>query len=77
MWAKVPVWQAALCGGPRRPGCGGRAMEECDAGPTPRARVDSGAAGVPQAQARDEVGARRRPQPHAGPQITAQQQAPQ
>ena len=52
-------------------------MEECDAGPAPRARVDSGAAGVHPAQARAEVGAGRRPQPHAGPQIAAQQEAAQ
>ncbi len=70
------------CGGPRgaedRGGRGvERAMEECDAGAAPRARVGSGAAGVHRAQARAEVGARRRPQPHAGPQTPAQQQAAQ
>ena len=54
-----------------------RAMEECDAGPAPTARVDSGAAGVDSAQAPAEVGAGRRAQPHAGPQIAAQQQAAQ
>ena len=54
-----------------------RAMEECDAGPAPTARVDSGAAGVDSAQAPAEVGAGRRSQPHAGPQIAAQQQAAQ
>ena len=52
-------------------------MEECDASPAPAARVGSGAAGVRLAQARAEVGAGRRSQPHAGPQIAAQQQAPQ
>ena len=52
-------------------------MEECDAGPAPRARVGSGAAGVQPAQARAEVGTGRRSQPHAGPQIAAQQQAAQ
>ncbi len=52
-------------------------MEESDAGPAPATRVGSGAAGVRLAQARAEVGARRRPQPHAGPEITAQQQVPQ
>ena len=52
-------------------------MEECDAGPAPRARVSSGAAGVHLPQARAEVGAGRRAQPHAGPQIAAQQQAAQ
>ena len=36
-------------------------------------RVGSGAAGVQPAQARAEVGTGRRPQPHAGPQTTAQQ----
>ena len=45
--------------------------------PAPRARVGSGAAGVQPAQARAEVGTGRRPQPHAGPQIPAQQQAAQ
>ncbi len=49
------------------------AMEECDEGPAPAARVGSGAAGVHPAQARAEVGAGRGPQPHAGPQIAAQQ----
>ena len=43
-----------------------RAMEECDAGPAPRARVGSGAAGVQPAQARAEVGIGRRSQPRAG-----------
>ena len=56
-------------------------MEECDEGPAPAARVSSGAAGVHLPQAGDplgaEVGAGRRPQPHAGPQIAAQQQAAQ
>ena len=56
------------------------AMEECDAGPAPAARVSSGAA-VHLPQAGDplgaEVGAGRRSQPHAGPQIAAQQQAAQ
>ena len=52
-------------------------MEESDAGPAPRARVDSGAAGVlPGAGARGNRGPRRS-QPHAGPQIAAPQQAPQ
>ena len=40
-------------------------------------RVGSGVVGVHPAQARAEVGVRRRPQPHAGPQIAAQQQAAQ
>ena len=53
-----------------------RAMEECDAGPAPTARVGSGVAGARPAQARAEIGAGRRSQPHASPQITAQQQAP-
>ncbi len=52
-------------------------MEECDVGPAPGARVGSGAAGVHPAQACAEVGAGRRAQPHAGPQIAAQQQAAQ
>ena len=52
-------------------------MEECDVGPAPRARVSSGAAGVHLPQARAEVGTGRRAQPHAGPQIAAQQQAAQ
>ena len=56
-------------------------MEECDVGPAPRVRVSSGAAGVHLPQAGDplgaEVGAGRRSQPHAGPQIAAQQQAAQ
>ena len=48
-------------------------MEECDEGPAPRARLGSGAAGVRPAQARAEVGTGRRSQPHAGPEIAAQQ----
>ena len=57
-------------------------MEECDAGPALTARVDSGAAGILPAQAGDpcmvgEGGAGRSSQPHAGPQIAAQQQAAQ
>ena len=52
-------------------------MEESDAGPAPTARVDSGAAGVHPAQAPAEVGAGRRSQPHAGPQIAAQLEAAQ
>ena len=56
-------------------------MKECDVGPAPRARVGSGAAGFQPAQAGDplgaEVGTGRGPQPHAGPQIAAQQPAAQ
>ena len=52
-------------------------MEECDEGPAPAARVGSGAAGVHPAQARADVGTRYRAQPHAGPQIAAQQKAAQ
>ncbi len=52
-------------------------MEECDEGPAPRARLGSGAAGVRPAQARAEVGTGRRSQPHAGPEIAAQQEAAQ
>ena len=79
---KGPVGRNCRWGGPRgaedRSGRGvERAMEECDAGPAPRARVDSGAAGVLPAQAPAEVGAGRRSQPYAGPQIAAQQQAAQ
>ena len=79
---KAPWGRQGRWGGPRgaedRSGRGvERAMEECDAGPAPTARVDSGAAGILPAQARAEVGAGRRSQPHAGPQIAAQQQAAQ
>ena len=79
---KAPWGRQGRWGGPRgaedRGGRGvERAMEECDAGPAPRARVGSGAAGVQPAQARAEVGTGRRSQPHAGPQIAAQQQAAQ
>ena len=49
-------------------------MEECDAGPALTARVDSGATRVLPAQVPAEVGAGLRSQPHAGPQIAAQQQ---
>ncbi len=75
---KAPWGRKCRCGGPRgaedRGGRGvERAMEECDEGPAPPARVDSGAAGVHPAQARADVGAGRRAQPHAGPQIAAQQ----
>ena len=60
------------CGAEDRGGRGvERAMSECDAGPAPRARVGSGAAGVHPAQARAEVGTGRRAQPHAGPQTAA------
>ncbi len=52
-------------------------MEECDAGPASNARAGSIAAGDHPAQARVEVGAGRRAQPHAGPQIAAQQPAAQ
>ena len=57
--AELPVWR------PRgAEGQGGRgvekAMEECDAGPAPTARVGSGAAGVRLAPARAEVGQGRR-----------------
>ncbi len=77
---KAPWGRQGRWGGPRgakdRGGRGvERAMEECDAGPAPRARVGSGAAGVQPAQAGDplgaEVGTGRRSQPHAGPQIAA------
>ena len=66
------------CGGPRcAESRGGRgvesAMEECDEGPAPTARVGSGVAGIRAAQARAEIGAGCRSQPHAGPQIAAQQ----
>ncbi len=50
---------------------------ECNEGPAPAARPGSGAAGVHPAQGCAEVGARRRSQPHTGPQIAAQQQAAQ
>ena len=52
-------------------------MEECDVGAAPRARLGSGAARVHPAQARAEVRAGRRSEPHAGPQVTTQQQMPQ
>ena len=72
----MPVWRPRAA--EDRGGRGAeRAMEECDERPAPRARVGSGAAGVHPAQARAEVGAGRRPQPHAGPQTPAPPQAPQ
>ena len=54
MWAEVPV--VGPRGAEDRGDRGGeRAMEEGDAGPAPRARVGSGAAGGHSAQARAEV----------------------
>ena len=50
-------------------------MEKCDEDPAPAAQVGSSAAGVHPPQARAEVGAGRRSQPHTGPQIPAQQEA--
>ncbi len=71
----MPVWRAALCRGPRRPGCG-----ESDGGVRCGSRAE-GAGGFryqdPPGAGACEVGAGRRPQPHAGPQIAAQQEAAQ
>ena len=65
--AEVPVRRARAAG----------VWRESDAAPAPTARVGSGVAWVRLAQARAEVGAGRRSQPHSGPQIAAQQQAAQ